>query len=195
MSFTVNMPLSNQKINATTTLIRNNFNELFNNLLNDHVSLNDATPALRLTHKQVTLNVGVVPTTLANQVAVYGKNVGGITELFLRRANNGSEIALSAGGLTPNLVVNGGYTFLAGGLVEVWGQLTLINGVPTTLPNPGTAIISAIYNIQLTARTVTNNILFGVQSIAGNQFTAFTREVGTVNTPNIIVWYRALVAV
>lgn len=189
------MPLASQKINNTTTLIRNNFNELFNQLQNDHVSINDATPGLRFTHKQVTLNVGVLPTTLASQIAVYAKQVVGITELFFRRENNGSEIALSAGGLTPNLVANGGYTFLPGGLVDIWGSISIGN-TPLALPNPGTAVISAIYNIQITPQTITNTLLAGIATIgAGNSFTPYCKIISSGANSNITVRYRALVAV
>ena len=194
MSYTTNMPLSNQKINNTTSLIRNNFDELFTRLQNDHISINDATTGKRLTHKQVTLNAGVAPTTAATQIALYSKQVAGITELFLRRESNGNEIALSSGGLTPNKVTNGGYTFIAGGLVELWGQITIGNA-PLALPNPGTAVFSAIYSVQITLRTVTNNIICGISSIgAGNSFTPFAKEINGGNT-NATVWYRAIVAV
>lgn len=194
MSYTTNMPLSNQKINNTTSLIRNNFDELFTRLQNDHISINDATTGKRLTHKQVTLNAGVAPTTAATQIALYSKQVAGITELFLRRESNGNEIALSSGGLTPNKVTNGGYTFIAGGLVELWGQITIGN-VPVALPNPGTAVISAIYSVQITLRTITNNITCGITNIGpGNSFTPFTKDSNNNNT-TASVWYRAIVAV
>lgn len=194
MSYTTNMPLAAQKINNTTSLIRNNFDELFTRLQNDHVSINDSTTSLRLTHKQVTLNAGGAPTTAASQVALYCKQVAGITELFLRRESNGSEIALSTGGLTPNKVTNGGYTFLPGGLVELWGQISISNA-PLSLPNPGTAVISAIYSLQITLRTVTNVIVCGISSIGvGNSFTPFTKDYNGGNT-NALVWYRAIVAV
>lgn len=194
MSYTTNMPLAAQKINNTTTLIRNNFNELFTQLQNDHVSINDATPGNRLTHKQVTLNVGAVPTTAASQVAVYAKQVAGITELFMRRESNGSEIALSTGGLTPNKVANGGYTFLPGGLVDMWGTITIGNAA-LALPNPGAAVISAIYNIQITPSTITDDLLCGIVSYGpGNSFTPYCRR--TNGTPGLItVRYRAVVAV
>lgn len=188
------MPLASQKINNTTTLVRNNFDELYTRLQNDHVSINDATPGYRLTHKQVTLNVGAVPTTAASQVAVYAKQVAGITELFFRRESNGNEIALSTGGLTPNLVANGGYTFLPGGLVDMWGQITIGNA-PLALPNPGAAVISAIYNIQITPSTITNSTLCGISSYgAGNSFTPYCKQINGGNT-TITVRYRAIVAV
>lgn len=193
MSFTPNVPLANQKISNTTTPIRTNFTELFNQLQNDHVSINDVTPSLRLTHKQVTLNVGVVPVTAANQVAVYAKQVGGITELFMRRQNNGSEIALSSGGLTPNLVINGGYTFLPGGLVDMWGEIVGFGNGLLTLPNPGTAVISQIYSMQLTLKGAQARII-GVTIGAGNQFTAACGNL-TGGLATATVYYRAIVAV
>lgn len=195
MSYTTNMPQGSQKINVTTQLIRDNFNELNSRLQNDHVSINDATAGNRLTHKHVTLNVGSVPTTSANQVGWYAKNVNSIPQLFFRRASNGSEIAYSTGNLTPNLASNGGYTFLPGGLVDMWGFMTIANA-PVALPNPGAATISAIYSVQLTARTITNTIQYGLSSIgAGNSFTPFALTISTAAPTSLSVWYRAVVAI
>lgn len=194
MSFTPNVPLVNQKINATTTLIQNNFIALDTELQNDHVNINDGVVANRLTHKHIRLNTGFgVPATDANQVAVYPAVVNGNVELLVRRASNGSSFALTSGGINPNLVVNGGYTFLPGGLVDMWGEITISNAI-LTLPNPGTAVISQIYNLQLTAKTITNNLFYGVSSIAGNQFTPFCKTANGGNS-SITVYYRAVVAV
>lgn len=158
-TYTTNIPQSNQTIKSTTSLIRANFDNLAAGLSNDHADINDPTSGTRLTHDKVRLNVQAVgPSTITTQVALYAKNVtaGGTPylEWFFRRANNGSEIQLSSGGLTPALSGSGvgtqGYTFLPGGLVYVWGHVAaFVNNVDQTFPQVGGINVANIYQLTL----------------------------------------------
>lgn len=74
--------------------------------------------------------------------------------MVFRRANNGSEIQLSSGGLTPALSGSGvgtqGYTFLPGGLVYVWGHVAaFVNNVDQTFPQVGGINVANIYQLTL----------------------------------------------
>jgi len=155
-TYTTNIPQAAQKIKNTTSLIRANFDNLAAGLSNDHADLNDPTSGKRLTHDKVRLNVqGAAPTTTTTQIALYSKNVltsaVNYPELFLRRESNGTEIQLSAGGLTPALSGDAlntqGYTFLPGGLVFVWGNKPFTNDADNNIEVNG---INAkkIYSIQ-----------------------------------------------
>lgn len=183
MTYTTNIPLSAQKIKNTTSLIRANFDNLAAGLSNDHADINDPTSGTRLTHDKVRLNVQAVgPSTTTTQDALYAKNVtaGGTPylEWFFRRANNGSEIQLSSGGLTPQLSGSGvgtqGYTFLPGGLVYVWGHVAAFNNDQyQTFPQVGGINVANIYQLTLQVASVTvplgNNAAFiFVQDIDNN---------------------------
>lgn len=153
-TYTTNTPLSTDKIKNTTSLIRANFDNLAAGLSNDHADINDPTSGTRLTHDKVRLNVqGAAPSTTATQIALYSKNVlasaVNYPELFLRRANNGTEIQLTIGGLDP--VGSGvnpttqGYTFLFGKFLLIWGRFDFISDQVQTLPNPSGRLISKIW--------------------------------------------------
>lgn len=162
MTYTTNIPLSAQKIKNTTSLIRANFDNLAAGLSNDHADINDPTSGTRLTHDKVRLNVqGAAPSTTTTQIALYSKNVlsnaVNYPELFLRRANNGTEIQFTSGGLSPLLggdylnppANSTGYTFLPGGLVYYWGIVTagFDNNIPNQLPPIAGRVIKKIYSL------------------------------------------------
>ncbi len=103
-------------------------------------------------HKQSTYPVlGVAPATLALQGAVYTKNVGaGVSQLFYRRENNGTEIQLTG---LATVAANNGYITLPGGIIIQWGVVntTSTNGtvlfVTSNIDFP-----NACFNIQTTAK-------------------------------------------
>ncbi len=87
----------------------------------DHTTMTDATNGG--THKKSTYVEQVAgPTTIANQMAVYCKEVSSVSELFLRRESNGTEIQMSVGSPTA---ATSGQTFLPGGIILKWAQATL----------------------------------------------------------------------
>lgn len=91
----------------------------------DHYSFEEGNLNRDGWHKQSTYpTLGVAPTTLALQGAVYTKDVGGgVTQLFYRPQSNSTEIQLT--GVTPQ-VANNGYSSLPGGILIQWGQKALV---------------------------------------------------------------------
>lgn len=145
-TFTANVPLAAQRISATTSIINNNFQALNTYLQNDHVDINDATLANRLTHSQVTLNnLGSGPTTSSSQLAIYTKTVtAGVQELFIRRQSDGTEIQMSATNITPSAT----QTFLPGNLLMVFGNGNVVGAAPQNFSVPGMSTIYAFVAIK-----------------------------------------------
>lgn len=128
-TYTANVPLTNQRIKETTTIINDNFQALNTYLANDHIEITDATVAKRITHKQVTLNtLGAGPTTSASQMAIYTKLVNAIPELFYRRASSGTEVQLTVANQNPIKATTNNQSFLPGGIIIKWGTAQFAAG-------------------------------------------------------------------
>ncbi len=85
----------------------------------DHYTFNTGG-AFEGKHKQTTFPVlGAGPTTLANEMAIYTKNVSAVPQLFVRRALNGVEIDL-----TSATAATTGETTLPSGIKLKWGTST-----------------------------------------------------------------------
>ena len=63
---------------------------------------------------------GSAPTTAVDEGALYTKQASGITNLFWRQENNGTEIRMTGSGI---LAANNGYSFLPGGMLLQWGRI------------------------------------------------------------------------
>jgi len=94
-----------------------NFGQLNSVFDIDHVPFNDATVANRGKHDKSTyIEITPDPTTLINEIAVYSKESGSVTRLFMRQENSGTVIKLT--GTDPYVTSNANQletsTFLAG---------------------------------------------------------------------------------
>lgn len=73
------------------------------------------------------------PATAVNEIALYSKDVGGNSTLFLRKENNGAVVQMS--NLNPVSAANG-YTFLPGALLLQWGFSVIAGLADTTINFP-----------------------------------------------------------
>ncbi len=131
MSYNPNVPQASDIPSQSQGDMLTNFQQLNTIFDVDHVPFNDATAADRGKHDQSTyLDLAGDPTTLVNEVAVYSKDSGGNSRLFMRQESNGTVIQLS--GANPTIATSGS-TFLAGDLILKWGVLaTPADGDPVT---------------------------------------------------------------
>lgn len=118
-TFTINMPTSGESLGSTYQKVQDNFMNYWNNFQINHVNPNDANGGKHT--KVQMIEQGADPATAINEMAMYTKDVAGNTRTFLRQENNGDPIQLS--GISPLAAANG-YTFLPGGLMIQWGQIT-----------------------------------------------------------------------
>ena len=113
-------------------------------------------------------------------MAEYVKAVAGVSELFLRRENNGTVIRMSTG---DPIVASSGSTFLPGGLILKWGALAgVVNNQAitfvTAFPNnvfvvvPGGGVASS---------TIQPNINFDQGTLTTTGFTTKITVVTPIN--------------
>lgn len=134
MTFNPNIPQPNDLISDSQAQLQTNFSQS-NSIFNfDHVTFDDATSINRGKHRHSTyIEQAVDPTTLANEMAVYSKDVAGLSRLFYRNESNGSVIPLT--GFDPIVAFNG-RIFLPGGIIMIWGQFPAVGGAGGIFPFP-----------------------------------------------------------
>lgn len=180
MTFTPNIPTTGQSLGNTRDMIRNNFTNY-----NDVVSVNHVAPNDPNQGKHNFLQMpdqAAAPTTAANELGVYSKDVAGNSRLFLRQENNGTEIQMS--GIDP-LIATSGYTFLPGGLLMQWGEATLGANKNLTVNFPIT--FTTVY--QVVASITQSDRMLAVTNIANASFTV---RVETNNAPGFLIRYIAI---
>lgn len=163
MTFNPSIPKADDLLSTSQPQIRTNFAQSDIIFDVDHFTFDNDTVANRGKHRKVTLvEQGADPATALDEAAIYTKAVSAITQVFLRRENNGSVIQLTPPTLgDPQLAGTNGTTFLPGGFIMkfglasangttalTWGALGLTNfpnncflvmGQPTTISGPNTA--------------------------------------------------------
>ena len=121
MSYNPSIPGPNDLISVSQADILNNFSQLNTIFGQDHVKYDDATAANRGKHNQSTYpDSSSDPDPDPNELALYSKDVGGNSRLFLQQENSGTVIQLS--GDDPVIALTEGFIFLYGGLLMKWGQ-------------------------------------------------------------------------
>jgi hypothetical protein len=94
MSYNSQIPQPGDIISASQGQLLANFDQLNQKWAVNHYGLDPAT-ANDGKHKFVTLpEQSAAPTTGADEVAIYSKDVGGSTQVFVRYPNDGSEISI-----------------------------------------------------------------------------------------------------
>lgn len=174
MSFTPGIPTVGQSLGITRDPIRNNFTTIDDTISVNHVSMNDLPGQGK--HKFLQMPTqGVItppsgdPVTAVDEIGIYTKGNGAGTRTFMRQQANGDIIQMS--GVTPFLADadRAGYTFLANGLVLVYGNASITGSSPITVTYPNSFAfsldgVSALpFSIVITQYT---NNLQTLQSIA-----------------------------
>lgn len=157
MTYDPGIPTGSQYLSDSQPAILENFSQLNTLFAINHVTFNDVTAVDRGKHTFVTMiEQADSPGTAINEMALYTKEEGGVTELFLQRedlAAAGADIQMTFG--TPSVAANG-YTFLPGGLLLQWGSVNATAvGADFTFP---IAFPTAVYSVTLGGRSA------GVQS-------------------------------
>ena len=143
------VPLATQTLAVSQNPIRQNFLDINNQFLIDHVAFNVAGNGW---HNQVTFpRQAGDSATAGNNVALYAKLNAAATEtaLFFRKQTNGAVIDF-----TSSLQNLNGWTRLASGILLKWGQFNATSGATTTINYPvgaGIPVFTAIYNVQCTS--------------------------------------------
>ncbi len=133
MTYNPAIPQATDLISQSQSQILTNFSQADTAFAIDHTAF--SVLADQGKHKKSTYyEQAVDPTTLINEIAVYTKDVSAITQLFLRRENNGVVIQLTAG---DPVIASDGSTFLPGGIIIKWGQINSAgNPTPVLFATP-----------------------------------------------------------
>jgi len=124
------------------------------------------------------------PATAANEAAIYSKDDGGNTRLYMRQESNGTVIQLS--GADPTSATSGS-TFLPGGLILKWG-VSLVTADGTVVVFAGGAFPTAVFALTMAERR-------NGTSNTATYFTALTTAGFTIKTStggNDAVHYMAI---
>lgn len=159
MSYNASIPQPGDLLSASQGQLLVNFDQINQKFGIDHYGLDPAT-ANDGKHKKVTLpEQSSAPTTGADEGAVYTKDVSGVTQLFYRPSNNGTEVQLSGGstGWTPG--TNSG-TLLFGGLRINFGSALVPLG-------PGIGTVTVTFHTPFSAAPYSVNITPNAQGGAG----------------------------
>lgn len=167
------IPNSGQSLGQTRNGIRQNFVDIDTAFTIDHVSYNAAGQGK---HNKVTLPVQVADaTTLANEMAIYTKNVAGNPALFLRNFNNGTVVDW-----TTATKANTGTLTLPSGIIIKWGRSACAAGAATV--NFATAFPTAIFACWASPSTATT----GINPITNNS-EDYTVRIYTYTTAQLLV--------
>lgn len=148
MTFNPNIPTSSNIPSQSQAQFLTNFGQLNTIFDVDHVTFNDATVANRGKHTKTTYiewamppEATADPITSSNELALYSKESGSVSTLFLRKESNGTVIQMS--GQDPTIATSGS-TFLPGGIVLKWGQFST-NAGGTATPTFASAFPTACF--------------------------------------------------
>ena len=144
MTFLANIPqAADRPSNSQGQLLANN-QTLYTAFNRNHIDLDDGIVANRGKHKSCVFVDGGDFATAANEMALYGKAVGGISTLFMRKESNGTIIQLS--GPDP-VIASPGTTFLPGGIIIQWGHAVSNTGAEivfaTMFPNACWVVVAS----------------------------------------------------
>lgn len=149
MTYVPNMPNASDIPSVSQAQLKINFQKLYSSFAINHEAL-DAAAALVGKHRFCTLTPqGAGPATLATEIALYSKSLGGNYNLFYRRQGSGTEIPLT-GPVDPLAAANG-YTFLPGGLFIQWGTVA-------SIPATSSAVIAFPTNFTTAYSVVTQKL-------------------------------------
>lgn len=126
MSFVSGIPASGQSLGSSKPSVEGNFSYINTTNSVNHVAFNEAGAGK---HKFLQMpEQASSPGTSINEMALFTKEVSGISEIFLQRENlaaAGVAIQMSSGDPKQGSTANFGQSFLPGGFQIKWGNETL----------------------------------------------------------------------
>lgn len=143
-TYTPNVPISGQSLGNSRPIINNNFQSIQSTFDENHVDFNLSNAGAH-THVDM-LAQSTDPNPATGLISQYSKQVGGVTEWFMQRENSGAVFQMSNG--TPVASANG-QTFLAGGVVMKYGNVSISLSATSTVVTFTTPFTSVVYSLQV----------------------------------------------
>lgn len=172
MTYNPNIPQPSDIPSQSQGEILTNFQQLNTVFDVDHVAFNDSNASNRGKHDKSTyIELGADPTTAADEISLYSKDVGGNTRLFMRQESDGGVIQLSGANPTSG---TSGSTFLAGGLIIKWGV--------RTSPTDGSTVVFAGGAFPNNVFALTLGERRNGTSVTATYFTSLTTSGFTIRT-------------
>ena len=196
MAFNQNIPQPSDALDQSQADLLANFQALKALIDINHGTFSAADEGK---HKWVTMpEQSAAPTTALNDIAMYTKAVSGVTQLFLRNENNGSEVDFTS----ANKSTSDGTLTLPSGIILKWGRATS-NGSGIATVTFGTAFPTAILTAYGTTSVVggssatgsgptgKNDILTRVYNYTTTKLEIVTFIVDTPRTRNTseLTWF------
>lgn len=151
MTFTSGIPRSGQSLGNSRPQVQGNFDYIDTAFAINHVAFNASGVGK---HKFLQMpEQGSAPSTAANEGALYTKEASSITNLFWRQESSGTEVQMT--NIAPSSAQNG-YTFLPGGMLMQWNNVSLgASGSATTVTLPTSFTLAGVkvnpYSVVVTA--------------------------------------------
>ena len=192
MTYTSNVPQSNQSLGGSQPIINANFTLIGSNFAENHVGFG-------LTNAGLHTFVDLVSqgTTASNPatgvVSHYANAVNGVTEWFFQREESGmtAGAAIQMSVSTP-VVAASGRTFLPGALLMIWGTKTWTTASPTAVSFQGGGFPNACLSVQVTSSAGTSGaISLGAAAVSetGFNLTASGSQTQTGNAYYLAIGY------
>lgn len=186
MTYTANVPQSGQTLGFTRPIINSNFTRIAVVFANNHVDFNASGEGK---HKFLQMpDQSAAPSTALNEAGFYSKSVSGVSQLFFKGENSGSEYQLTKGtsGVDANIATfgtntsyaadhTGGWTFLPGGLIMQYGVRSNLSSGNNTVTFPRT-FPTAVFSIVVTPVRDSSNV-----------DVIYIRSTGTITTANFVM--------
>ncbi len=195
MPYQINIPLPTDNLNVSQGDILNNFNSADTIMgINHYPFTSGAT--VQGKHKFVDMPITTVPTILAGEGAIYTKTANGRSNLFYTSDAAANEIQLTSS-VNPSIIANGGFTFLPGNLIMIWGNFNPNVSTTVTFPNisftgyVGNGFPNACFQVQLTGAAANNSTFRNGVSAGTITKTGFVWE-GTISANWNPIYYLAI---
>lgn len=165
MTYDPNTPANAQEnIDVSQPKVTTNFQQLNTLFAIDHYAYNDSTASLRGKHKAVRLvEQAADPSTAADELAVYSKEISGATEIVWRAPSDGTVYQMtSAGALFTGIKPVAAVNWQDANLPTLGSQLNVASVSLATVSG------REIYTITFTSALSTANIFWSVQGFASS---------------------------
>ena len=174
LTYLNNIPAASQRLRDSQLQILTNFASIQTLVETNHVAFSDADSGK---HKFLQMpEQGAAPTTAANEMGLYTKEEGAVSQMFIRRESDGTEINLTN---DVSKAANG-YTRLPNGLIMKWGTKTVTrNTLSAELTFDVTVPFTTVYTVNVSqtfaAGPTTSNLNVAVSAgdITTTGFKAF----------------------
>lgn len=176
MSYNPNIPLNLDYMVVSQPQVQSNFQTIFSTFAENHVPLNSEAPPQGQHSEVVFYPQTDKPDTLADQVALYNKALGGGNVLYYRPQSNATEIQMNYPDVSTGLVSTDPdvwktrqYTFVAGAFVVYMGKISGATDGQLIVLTPATTLIHVGLTLNLAFSFSVSNQASAI-NIAGNQF-------------------------